>query len=182
MYFRQGALLDFYLFIYSFFNLFFLKQTDTHTHTHTKSWLHLQLNENCSPLDAVLVWNAVNSGGTTNLPQAAFSLDPAYNAVAFVTPLPAPAPSNWVLDFACAARCGINVNSIPVGNALRSKLQQTARLVFSGEQVAAADATALFGQGAESVLKKDAQLAAAAARSAAASAKNATRAAVGVVG
>lgn len=146
-------------------------------------WLHLQLNDNCTPLDAVLVWNAVSSGGTTNLPQSASTIDPAYTAVAFVQPLPAPAPTNCVIDPTCAQRCGINnTSSISAGTAFKNKLQQTSGLVFSGEQVAAADATALFGQGAKSVLKNDAQLAAAAARSAVASAKNATRAAVGVVG
>lgn len=149
-------------------------------------WLHLQLNDNCQPLEAVLVWNAVDSGGTTNLPQAAFSLDPAYNQVAFVAPLPAPAPTNWVVDPTCAARCGINVTSSAsssTGTELQNKLRQAAGLAFLGEQVAAADATALFGQGLKSVVRKDAQLAAAAVKGGAARAKNATRAAaVGVVG
>ena len=147
-------------------------------------WLHLQLNDNCAPLDAVLVWNAVSSGGTTNLAQAAFSLDPAWGRVAFAAPLPAPAATNWIVDPTCAARCGISGATSPVpsaGTALKDKLRQTAGLAFSGEQVAAADATALFGRGAKSALKKDAQLAAAAVRGGAAAAKNATRAAVGVV-
>ena len=74
-------------------------------------WLHLQLNDNCTPLDAVLVFNAVSSGGTTNLPQAAFTIEPAYAAVAFVQPLPAPAPTNWVIDPTCANRCAINITS-----------------------------------------------------------------------
>ena len=60
-------------------------------------WPHLQLNDICQPLEAVLIWNAVESAGTTNLSQAAFSLDPACNQVAFVAPLPAPAPTNWVV-------------------------------------------------------------------------------------
>ena len=147
-------------------------------------WLHLQLNDNCTPLDAVLVSNAVNFGGTTNLPQAASTISPAYAAVAFVQPLPAPAPTNWVIDPACAQRCGINStsSSTSAGAAFKNKVRQTAGLVFSGEQVAAADATALFGQGAKSVFRSDAQLAAAAAKSAVASSKNATRAAVGVFG
>jgi hypothetical protein len=61
-------------------------------------WLHLQLNDNCT-------------GGTTNLPQAAFTIEPAYAAVAFVQPLPAPAPTNWVIDPTCAKRCAINITS-----------------------------------------------------------------------
>ena len=133
----------------------------------------------------MLVWNAVNSGGTTNLPQAISTLDAPYTQVAFVTPLPAPAPTNWVVDPTCAARCGLNATSsssgdaVSAGTALKQKLQTTAGLVFSGEQVAAADATALFGQGAKSVLQKDSQLAAAAVRGKVAAAKNATRAALG---
>ena len=147
-------------------------------------WLHLQLNDNCAPLDTLLVFNAVKSGGTSNLPQAIYSLDPAYNQVAFVSPLPAPAPTNWVVDPTCAARCGIsstaNSATFSAGTSeLKNKLRQTAGLAFSGEQVAAADATALFGQGLKSVLKKDAQLAAAAVKGGAAAAKNATRAVVG---
>ena len=141
-------------------------------------WTHLQLNDNCSPLDAVLVWNAVNSGGTTNLAQASYSFDPAWGQVGFVTPLPAPAATNWVVDPTCAARCGITTaSSVSAKTAFKDSLQQTAGLAFSGEQVAAADATALFGQGLKATLQKDAQLGVAAVKQA----KNATRAAVGAV-
>ena len=147
-------------------------------------WLHLQLNDNCAPLDAVLVWNAVDSGGTTNVPQALATFDAAYTNVAWVAPLPAPQPTNWVIDPTCAARCGINATSATpsASTQFKDQLQQTAGLVFSGEQVAAADASALFGQGAKAALRQDAQLAVNAVRSGAAAAKNATRAAVGVVG
>ena len=63
------------------------------------------------PLEAVLVWNAVDSGGTTNVPPALASLDKAYTDVAFVQPLPASGPS-FVVDPACALRCGINATAI----------------------------------------------------------------------
>ena len=74
--------------------------------------------------------------------------------------------------------------SSSTGTEIKNKLRQAAGLVFSGEQVAAADATALFGQGLKSVVRKDAQLAAAAVKGGAARAKNATRSAAvgGVVG
>ena len=68
-------------------------------------WLHLQLNDNCEPIDTVLVFNAVGSGGTSNVPQALSTFDAAYTQVAWVTPLPAPQPTNWVVDPTCAARC-----------------------------------------------------------------------------
>lgn len=145
-------------------------------------WLHLQLNDNCQPIESVVVFNNINSGGTFNLPQSLSSFDAAYTSVAWVTPLPSPQPTNWVIDSTCAARCGINATSAATQTAkaqFQNKLQETAGLVFSGEQVAAADATALFAQGAEKVLSQDAQLAAAAVKSKFAAAKNATRAAVG---
>ena len=143
-------------------------------------WLHLQLNDNCAPLDAILVWSGVNSGGTTNLPQALATFDPAFAQVGWVPPLPAPAPTYWVVDPTCAARCGLNATSSPAAaTQFKDKLQQTAGLVFSGEQVAAADASALFGRGAKAALRQDAQLAAAAVRSGAAAAKNATRTVIG---
>lgn len=145
-------------------------------------WLHLQLNDNCEPIDTVLVFNAVGSGGTSNVPQALSTFDAAYTQVAWVTPLPAPQPTNWVVDPTCAARCGINATSASTPSAkaqFQNKLQETAGLVFSGEQVAAADASALFGQGAKAALRQDAQLAAKALQSGAAAAKNATRAVVG---
>lgn len=144
-------------------------------------WLHLQFNDNCAPIDSVLVWNAVNSGGTTNVPQALSTFDAAYSQVAWVGGLPAPTPTYWVVDPTCAARCGINATSaVPTAKTqFQNKLQQTAGLVFSGEQVAAADASALFGAGAKAALRQDAQLAAKAVRSGVASAKNATRNVIG---
>lgn len=145
-------------------------------------WLHLQLNDNCQPMESVLVFNAINSGGTFNLPASLSTFDAAYTDVAWATPLPSPQPTNWVIDPTCAARCGINATSAATQTAkaqFRNKLQETAGLVFSGEQVAAADATALFAQGAKSVLSKDAQRAAAAVGSKAAAVKNATRAVIG---
>jgi hypothetical protein len=93
-------------------------------------WLHLQLNDNCTPLDAVLVSNAVNFGGTTNLPQAASTISPAYAAVAFVQPLPAPAPTNWVIDPACAQRCGINsTSSVSAGTDFKNATRAAAGVV-----------------------------------------------------
>lgn len=143
-------------------------------------WLHIQHNDNCESLDTVLVFSAVNSGGTTNLPQALSTFDANYTSkIGWLAAVPDPAPTFWVVDPACAARCGINATSASAPTAkaqFQNKLQQTAGLVFSGEQVAAADASALFGQGAKAALRQDAQLAAKAVRSGAAAAKNATRA------
>lgn len=76
-------------------------------------WLHLQVNDNYTALEAVLVWSGVNSGGTTNVPQALSTLEPAYSQVGWVAPLPASAPTNWVVDPTCAVRCGINATSSP---------------------------------------------------------------------
>ena len=80
--------------------------------TYPAGWLHIQHNDNCEPLDTVLVFNAVNSGGTTNLPQALSTFDANYTSqIGWVAPVPAPAPTFWVVDPACAARCGINATS-----------------------------------------------------------------------
>jgi len=123
-----------------------------------------KLNDNCTPLEAVLVWNAVESGGTTNIPPALTTFDPAYTAVAFTSPLPGAGP-NWVVDPACALRCGLNATAIngvtppSVQTLLKTKLSQAPSRIFSAEQVAAADATALFSKGVKQTVQNDAALA-----------------------
>ena len=120
-------------------------------------WLHLQLNDNCAPLDAVLVWNAVNSGGTINVPAAISTFDPAYSAVAWQGGLPPfkGGAGQWVVDAGCAARCGLPSNgTLPKGYALKAKLATAAGMVASGEQVAAAEAKALFGKGVKENIEK----------------------------
>jgi len=121
-------------------------------------WIHNQLNSNCEPLDAVLVWNAVNSGGTVNVPAVLATFDPAYENVAWQGGIP-PAnggPGEWVVDAACAARCGLPSNgTLPKGYALKSKLATAAGMVASSEQLAAAKASALFGSGVKQTVEKN---------------------------
>jgi|APCry1669189241_1035207.scaffolds.fasta_scaffold165569_1 hypothetical protein len=127
--------------------------------------MHLQFNDNCTPTSAVLVWSAVSSGGTTNVPPAITSFDTAYTDVAFTSPLPGAGP-NWVVDPACALRCGLNATAIngvapqSISSLLKTKLAQKPSRIFSAEQVAAADATALFGQGVKQTVQDEAVLAA----------------------
>ena len=115
-----------------------------------QGWLHYQFNDNCADLPAVLVWNSPSSGGTNNAPQMMAGLPVTYTDAAFVTPLPQPAggAGTWVVDAACAARCGLPTNgTIPKGDALKAKLELAKGFIPSGEQVAAAKAAALFGKG-----------------------------------
>lgn len=128
--------------------------------------MHIQFNDNCSPTEAVLVWNAVNSGGTANIVPSLAAFDPNYINIAWRSPLPGPGP-NFVVDEVCARRCGINataINGYPASQSLstllKNKLAQAPSRIFSAEQVAAADATALFGKGVKQVAQNDAVLAA----------------------
>jgi len=72
-------------------------------------YMHIDFNNNCITAEAVLVWNAINAGGTFPIPQGLFQLSLGYNQVAFVEPLPAPA-GLWVVDAACAARCNLSAS------------------------------------------------------------------------
>ena len=74
--------------------------------TYPQGWLHLSFNDNCTPTDAILVWNAADAGGTFTEPQALSGLNANYDSVAFTAPLPSPA-GLWVVNKKCAARCGL---------------------------------------------------------------------------
>ena len=124
-----------------------------------QGWFHVSFNDNCSPLDALLVWDATATGGSIFVPQSITSFSTPYTDAAFAGPLPPPA-GLWVQNAACLARCGLNATSTSTASALRNKLANAASLVFSGEQVAAADATALLGKGVKQVAQNDAALAA----------------------
>ena len=63
-----------------------------------------QTNKKGFNTSAVLVWNAVGSGGVINAAAALDALPAAYTDVAFVQPLP-PVAGFWVRDAACAKRC-----------------------------------------------------------------------------
>lgn len=99
------------------------------------------------------------------MPPAVTTFDTAYTDVAFASPLPAAGP-NWVVDAACALRCGLNATAIngvapqSVQTLLKTKLAQGPSRIFSAEQVAAADATALFSKGVKQSVQNDAVLAA----------------------
>jgi hypothetical protein len=125
--------------------------------TYPAGWVHLQLNDNCASLDAVAVFNAVNSGGTANVPSTVAAIGPAYDSVAWVGGLPPAAggAGQWVLDAGCAARCGLPFNSsLPKGYALKAKLATAAGMVASSEQLAAAKASALFGAGVKESVER----------------------------
>lgn len=117
--------------------------------TYPAGYMHYQFNDNCDPIDAVLVWNAVSSGGTNNAPQQMAALPVSFTNAAYTSPLPAPAggAGTWVVDAACAARCGLPTNGTTKADVLKAKLQTAAGLIPAGEQVAAATAAALFGKG-----------------------------------
>jgi hypothetical protein len=102
----------------------------------------------------VLVWSAVNTGGTVAFPQSISSLPVSYTNAAFTTPLPAPA-GLWVVDASCAARCGIPTNTtMSKADAIKAKLQTAAGTIPAAEQVAAAKAAALFGAGRKESVEK----------------------------
>lgn len=119
-------------------------------------YLHLQMNLNCEPLDAVLVWNAVSSGGTINAPQNIAGLPASFTDVAWVTPLPAPAggPGTWLVEAGCAAACGLPTNGTTKVELLKNKVQMAAGLIPSAEQVLAAKEAALFGKGVKDSVKE----------------------------
>ena len=94
-------------------------------------WLHLSFNDNCSPTDAVFVWNAVNAGNTFVVPQALFAFDTGYTNVAFTAPLPPPA-GYYVIDETCAARCGLSNTTMTKGNVLKKELASAANAALLG--------------------------------------------------
>ena len=82
----------------------------THAHTHT-SPPPPDHNRTLAPppqkgynTTAVLVWNAVASGGVVNAAAALDAFPSSYTGAAFVEPLP-PAAGFWARDAVCAKRC-----------------------------------------------------------------------------
>jgi hypothetical protein len=113
--------------------------------------LHVSFNNNCQSLNAILFWNAIDTGGTVAAPQSLATLPVSYTNAAFTTPLPAPV-GLWVVDAACATRCGIPTNAtVTKADAIKAKLQTAAGMIPAAEQVAATKAAttkaAMFGAG-----------------------------------
>jgi hypothetical protein len=69
-------------------------------------WPHYQLNDGCKNATALLVWNAVHSGGVNNVPQQVAALPEGYKeaAVPRGTGL---RQGYWLRDGECARRCGL---------------------------------------------------------------------------
>ena len=83
-------------------------------------YAHIDFNDNCITAEAILVWNAINAGGTFPMPQSLFQLSPGFNDAEFPGGLPAPRdPGFWPVDAACAARCGLNASDAKVAAALK---------------------------------------------------------------
>jgi hypothetical protein len=71
-------------------------------------WAHYQLNDGCRNATALLVWNAVHSGGVNNVPQQLRALPEGYRGAVFGRRGgAAPRAGFWLLDEACAERCGL---------------------------------------------------------------------------
>ena len=81
----------------------------TCTHAHLATTARPQPHPRAPPqkgynTTAVLVWNAVASGGVVNAAAALDAFPSSYTGAAFVEPLP-PAAGFWARDAVCAKRC-----------------------------------------------------------------------------
>lgn len=78
------------------------------TVAYPQGWAHYQLNDGCANATALLVWNAVHSGGVNNVPQQLRALPEGYKGAVFGRRGgAAPRGDFWLRDEACARRCGL---------------------------------------------------------------------------
>lgn len=72
-------------------------------------WVHLQLNDGCHNATALLVWNAVHSGGVNNVAQQLGAIRDVGGYSAAVFPRGrGPRQGYWLRDAECARRCGLD--------------------------------------------------------------------------
>lgn len=79
-------------------------------------WVHYQLNDGCKNATALLVWNAVHSGGVNNVLQQIGALDLGYKDSAFAWGR-GPRQGFWLRDAECARRCGLDGGGTEEGEA-----------------------------------------------------------------
>jgi hypothetical protein len=77
-------------------------------------WVHYQLNDGCSNATALLVWNAVHSGGVNNVAQQLGALpdegEGDYKGALFPRGK-GPRQGFWLRDAECARRCGLETEA-----------------------------------------------------------------------
>lgn len=71
-------------------------------------WAHYQLNDGCKNVTALLVWNAVHSGGVNNVPQQIAALPHGYREALLPYGGRPPRQGYWLRDPECARRCGLS--------------------------------------------------------------------------
>lgn len=75
-----------------------------------QGWVHMQQNDGCKNVTALLVWNAVHSGGVNNVPQQIAALPRGYREALLPCGGRPPRQAYWLRDPDCARRCGLSTS------------------------------------------------------------------------
>lgn len=90
-------------------------------------WVHYQLNDGCTNATALLVWNAVHSGGVNNVPQQLGALpDDGEDYKGALFPRgKGPRQGFWLRDAECSRRCGLDLTEkgVEVGSAAEAEAE-----------------------------------------------------------